>query len=81
MSFEKFTWRDEETEEHKKKIISKQHIFIERYEKVMTVVPHILYDYEDEMSSAWLRKMLAEAPFEAMTFHRLRDVMLKRIIA
>lgn len=77
MSFEKFTWRDEESESHKQKILANQHNYIERYDKIMTIVPHIFYDYEDEMSSAWLRKMLSEAPADKMVYFKLRDVMMR----
>jgi hypothetical protein len=79
MSFEKFTWRDEETEEYKKLVIAKQHHFIRRYDDVMSRIPHITYDYEDEMASGWLRKMLAEFYHSPMTYHRLRDVMLSEV--
>lgn len=48
MSFENFTWRDGETEEFKKEIIAKQHIYIKRYDELMQWVPHLYYDYRSE---------------------------------
>lgn len=48
MSFENFTWREGETEEFKQEIISKQHVFIERYDHIMRSIPHIHYDYRSD---------------------------------
>lgn len=42
-----FSWRAEETEEHRQKIITRAHEFIERYDKVMTGIPCISYDWRD----------------------------------
>ena len=48
MRVKEFTWRDGESEEHKQKIISNQHMFIERYDAIMSKLPCVAYDYEDE---------------------------------
>ena len=79
MSFEHFTWRDEESEAYKAHVLANQHKYIDRYDQLMARVPHIHYDFEDELSSAWLRKMIADAPFYQITYHRLRDVMFSGI--
>ena len=47
MSFEKFTWRDGETEEHKQKIIQRQHEFIRRYDELMEALPCVHYDFDN----------------------------------
>jgi len=80
MSFEKFTWRGEESEDFKQGVLQNQHIYIQRYDELMTRVPHLAYDYEDEMASAWLRKMLAESSFDQLTYLRLHEVMMKAIL-
>lgn len=77
MAFEHFTWRDEEDEAYKQQVIINQHKYISAYDTLMMTVPHIQYDFQDEMSSAWLRKMIAEAPFDEMTYWRLHEVMMK----
>jgi hypothetical protein len=41
MSFENFTWREGETDEFKQEIVDKQHVFIQRYDELMTTVPHV----------------------------------------
>jgi adenylate kinase family enzyme len=75
MSFEKFTWRDEESEEYKQQVIKNQHEYIDRYDKVMASIPHIMYDFDEETPAAWLRQMFSEAAFDQITFMRLQDVM------
>lgn len=57
MSFEHFTWRDGESEEHKKLILEKQHTFIERYDAVMHGLPHIGYDYRNEDAPVVLKHL------------------------
>jgi hypothetical protein len=79
MSFEKFTWRSEESETYKQHVIANQHKYIERYDQVMHKIPHLLYDYEDELSSGWLRKMLSEVSSSPITYQRLIDVTLRRV--
>lgn len=81
MSFEKFTWRDEESEAYKQQVIANQHKYIARYDQLMSRVPHLLYDYEDELASGWLRKMLAEASHDKRMYYRLIDVMYGRMVA
>jgi len=46
------TWRDDETDEHKEKIITRQHEFVSRYDKVMALIPCITYDYDSPLCSA-----------------------------
>jgi hypothetical protein len=41
------TWRDDESEEHKQKIIRHQHEFVKRYDEMFAKIPCISYDYED----------------------------------
>lgn len=42
------TWRPGETEEHKQKIISRQHEFVEKYDQMMAGLDCIHYDFEDK---------------------------------
>lgn len=37
-----------DTEEHLKSIIDNQHIFINRYDALMSTIPHVLYDWTDK---------------------------------
>lgn len=46
------TWRAGETDEHKEKIISRQHEFVQRYDKVMALIPCVSYDYDSPLCSA-----------------------------
>jgi len=46
------TWRADETDEHKEKIITRQHEFVERYDKVMALIPCVTYDYDSQLCSA-----------------------------
>jgi hypothetical protein len=45
MAFENFTWRPEESDEHKQLIIRRQHEFIARYDQIMLDIPHVHYDF------------------------------------
>jgi adenylate kinase family enzyme len=56
-----FTWRSEETEEHRQKIILNQHQFIERYDQLMQTVPCIFYNWRDEVHADIIRKALIRA--------------------
>lgn len=46
------TWREGETEEHKQKIITNQHVFVERYDAIFAKIPHVHYDFEQEGAAA-----------------------------
>jgi hypothetical protein len=37
-----------DTEEHLNKILDNQHIFIQRYDALMSTIPHVLYDWTDK---------------------------------
>lgn len=58
MRFNDFTWREGESEEHKQKIIRNQHVFIERYDKIMRTVPCISYDFDDQANANLITKQL-----------------------
>lgn len=47
---EDITWREEESEEHRQKIIQGLHTFVERYDTVMQRIPCVVYDYDDPAS-------------------------------
>jgi hypothetical protein len=40
------TWREDETDEHKEKIIRNQHTFVLRYDQIMRKIPCVFYDFE-----------------------------------
>jgi adenylate kinase family enzyme len=45
MASDRYTWRPEETEEHKQKIIRNAMTFIERYDDEVQVLPKVVYDF------------------------------------
>lgn len=45
------TWREDESEEHKQKIIHNQHVFVQRYDALMQTIPNVCYDFEDRAHS------------------------------
>ena len=59
MQFDKFTWREGESEAYRQHVIANQHKYIERYDLLMQRTPHILYDFKDEIAAGFLRKWLA----------------------
>ena len=52
------TWRDGETEEHRQKIINNQHIFVDRYDAIMTTVPCITYDFDHSSAEVIFTKLV-----------------------
>lgn len=53
------TWRGDESEEHKQKIIVNQHKFVQRYDEIMRTIPCICYDFEDRpMAGVIVGKMI-----------------------
>lgn len=58
MAFENFTWRPEETDEEKQNILDNQHKFIDRYDAVMSKLPHVIYDFTDEAACKGLIPLL-----------------------
>lgn len=55
------TWRADESEEHKQKIITNQHTFVERYDALMQRIPNVCYDYEDQLHAALIFDMAVQA--------------------
>lgn len=56
-----YTWRAEETEEHRQKIITRAAEFIARYDEVMLQVPTIFYDWKDEVHASLIVRKLVQA--------------------
>lgn len=56
-----FTWRQEETEEHRQKIVTRQHEFVTRYDELMQRVPCVTYDYTDVAHADIVRVKLVQA--------------------
>lgn len=56
-----FTWRGDETEEHKQKIIRNQHLFVQRYDELMQTIPNIYYDFEDAVHAKIIQDKLVQA--------------------
>lgn len=55
------TWREGESEDHKQKIITRQHEFVKRYDEVIQQVKFICYDFEDQRMSGVIVNQLAAA--------------------
>lgn len=53
------TWREEEDDAHRQKIINNLHVFVERYDQVMQQVPCIQYDYETSESTVLRTKLIS----------------------
>lgn len=58
---EELTWRYDETEDHKQKIITNQHKFVASYDIIMAKVPCIVYNYEEPES-----EMICDMIFRGM---------------
>lgn len=56
-----YTWRQDETEEHKQKIITRAHEWIDRYDTIMQRVPCLTYNWRDEAHASVLRTKLVQA--------------------
>ena len=72
MRTDAFTWREGESEEHKQKIIKNQIEFIQRYDKLLLMFPHVTYSFDDVFAAE-----LTEYLVEAMKGNRaIVDMML-----
>jgi hypothetical protein len=58
MRFEKFTWREGESEAHKQLIIRNQLTYVQRYDQTMEGFSHVTYDFEDEPAAKALEVAL-----------------------
>jgi hypothetical protein len=47
MDFSTHNVKSYDTEEHLKKLLDSQHTYIERYDALMSTIPHVLYDWTD----------------------------------
>ena len=56
-----FKWRPEEPEEHRQKIITQAHTFVERYDTLMLKVPNIFYDWQDSAHANIIETKLVQA--------------------
>lgn len=56
-----FTWRDGETEEHRQKIITRQHEFVGQYDDVMLNVPCVYYDWKDSVHRDMITNLMVQA--------------------
>lgn len=68
---ESISFRDEEDEETRHRILDKLHEHVANYEAVMTKVPHVVYNYADELEAGWFRKYAADA-FRRKDFSQLQ---------
>lgn len=59
-----FTWRSDETEEHRQKIITRAFEWVQKYDDLMTKVPCAHYDFKDSTASEVLRTALIGALIE-----------------
>lgn len=56
-----FTWRPEETEEHRQKIITRSFEWVERYDRLMEKAPCLHYDFQDRDASEVMQTALIGA--------------------
>lgn len=75
VSQESIEFRDEENEETRSRILENLHSTVEKYDALMTSIPHIPYDYTDELGSAWVRKYVAEA-YKTGDWRRLQEMSM-----
>lgn len=75
MRVQDFTWRPGESEDHKQKIIQNQHTFIQRYDKLMQIVPHVTYDFEDSSSELVVSKVIGGFMDDPRDMFWLQDIM------
>lgn len=78
MRVQDLTWREDETEEHKQKIIQNQHTFIQRYDKVMAEIPCVSYDFEDSFANTIRIKLIQAMNGSMADFHWFRNLMFYR---
>lgn len=75
MRFQDFTWRDGETEEHKQKIITRQHEFIKRYDEIMRYVPNVAYNFDEPTGEVIFQKAVQAFMGEPGGLRWFRDLM------
>jgi hypothetical protein len=75
---ESISFREEEDEETRNRILDNLHLYVQNYESVMAKLPHVTYDYTNETEAAWLRKYMSDA-LRTGDYTKLRDIA--RVIA
>jgi hypothetical protein len=55
-----FTWRVDEPDELKQKIVHNQQTFVMRYDHVMAVTPHVHYNFEEPGIATQIAEMLVD---------------------
>lgn len=58
MSFQDFTWREEESDEFKQRIIDNQHTYIQGYDRIFERVQHVHYDFGAGQAAVALQSWL-----------------------
>lgn len=75
MAVDKFLWKDYDTEEHKQKIIQRQHEFIQRYDEIMRRTAHVAYDFGDLVAAESFRQMCVRGfRGDTTAIHALRNL-------
>lgn len=80
MDVANFTWRQEETEEHRQKIITRAFEWVESYDHIMTKTPCVHYDFKDKVAANALKIALIGALTEdALQMQWLRTLQMRGI--
>lgn len=66
-----------DTEENMEKIARNQHLYIDRYDRIMGRIPHVGYDWteNDDESNRQIRSLLVTTQHSVDDWKRLRDTM------
>jgi adenylate kinase family enzyme len=60
MRTQDLTWRVDEPDDLKAKIVQNQHLFVQRYDAIMAVTPHVHYDFEDPIAANHVAELLSD---------------------
>lgn len=69
------TWREDEPDELKRKIVEGQHEFVERYDKIMRDVPHLTYNFQERTHTYLAEQLAAALRFDFDAVDRLFKIM------
>lgn len=69
-----------DTEEHLQKIMDNQHVFIERYDSLMSTIPHVVYDWTDnEVYLPEFINLVVNSQYERSVWNRLCKTTFAKI--
>jgi hypothetical protein len=77
MRTDQYTWREDETEEHKQRILSNHLIYIEKYDQVMSKIPCIHVNYEDSSYPFILEQLITALKGDIEAQKWVRNLQIK----